>query len=284
MERSDNTRVDIGQPDELQRLTFGQIREQFRKRLAGHQLYDADKVESNRRKQQIYNSNAFGAGIQGYQTNYNPFTQQSQIESNFDYAKDNAISFLSDVGTTALSPAISSLVGNGWMRGIFPINGKLGNISKYKPYQIGEGAEAIVVDNTRGTVGKITQIPLEEMTVRNQIPHTVRSEFIGTTTSDGVSLPTYIQKKVKVLTEETFPRYIEKLDRAMQKSGFRRVNDPNVQYRAYTNGEIVVDDIAPGNVGLNWLRQPKIIDSSVQTVPEWLDMGFTLRKGGKIFR
>ena len=63
-----------------------------------------------------------------------------------------------------------------------------------------------------------------------------------------------------MLTEETFPKYIEKLDRAMQKSGFRRVNDPNVQYRAYTNGRVVVDDIAPGNVGLDWLRRPKMID------------------------
>lgn len=282
MERSDNTRVSSEQPIKLQKLTFEQIREKFRKQLAQHQLYDADEVESNKRKQQIYNYNVFGSGMQGHQTNYSPYTQQRQIDSNFNYAKDNAISFLSEAGTTALSPAISSLVGNGWMRGIFPINGKLGNISKYKPYQIGEGAEAIVVNNTKDTVGKITQIPLEEMAIRNQIPNTVKSNFIGTTTSEGVSLPTYIQKKVKVLTEETFPKYVSKLDKAMQKSGFRRVNDPNVQYRAYTNGKVVVDDIAPGNVGLNWLRQPKIIDSSVQSVPEWLDMGFILRKGGKL--
>nr|DAJ81428.1 MAG TPA: Putative creatinine amidohydrolase [Caudoviricetes sp.] len=33
---------------------------------------------------------------------------------------------------------------------------------------------------------------------------------------------------MKTLTEETFPRYVEKLDNAMARSGFRRVNDPNV--------------------------------------------------------
>lgn len=37
----------------------------------------------------------------------------------------------------------------------------------------------------------------------------------------------------------------------MQKKGFRKINDPNVQYRAYTNGNIVIDDVAPGNVGVD---------------------------------
>ena len=67
---------------------------------------------------------------------------------------------------------------------------------------------------------------------------------------------------------------------AMERSGFRRVNDPNVQYRAYTNGQVVVDDVAPGNVGLDWLRRPKMIDFNMQTVPEWTAQGFTLKNGG----
>jgi hypothetical protein len=37
----------------------------------------------------------------------------------------------------------------------------------------------------------------------------------------------------------------------MQKKGFRKINDPNVQYRAYTDGNIVIDDVAPGNVGVD---------------------------------
>ena len=97
-----------------------------------------------------------------------------------------------------------------------------------------------------------------------------------------IKLPTYIQNKVKVLTEETFPKYIDKLDRAMERSGFKRVNDPNVQYRAYTNGQVVIDDIAPGNVGLTFFRQPKIIDFNLQSVPEWIEQGFKLKKGGKL--
>lgn len=84
----------------------------------------------------------------------------------------------------------------------------------------------------------------------------------------------------RILTEQTFPKYANKLDRAMERSGFRRVNDPNVQYRAYTNGQVVVDDVAPGNVGLDWLRRPKMIDFNMQTVPEWTAQGFTLKDGG----
>ena len=128
----------------------------------------------------------------------------------------------------------------------------------------------------------MTSISRGEMAIRNGIPNTVPSRYIGYVKDRGMRLPTYVQKKVKILTEETFPKYVERLDQAMQKSGFRRVSDPNVQYRAYTNGRIVVDDISPGNVGLDWLRRPKIIDSNVQTVPEWLEMGFHLKYGGKM--
>ncbi len=68
----------------------------------------------------------------------------------------------------------------------------------------------------------------------------------------------------------------------MAKSGFKIVNDPQVQYRAYTNGQVVIDDIAPGNVGLNFFRQPRIIDFNLQTVPEWTSQGFILKRGGKL--
>ena len=167
-------------------------------------------------------------------------------------------------------------------------------IIKYANNPIGGGAEAVVINNTPTTVGKITSIPVEEMAARNAIPNTIKSKYIGYVKDRKIKLPTYIQKKVKVLTEETFPKYVDKLDKAMERSGFTRVNDPNVQYRAYTNGQVVVDDIAPGNVGLTsgnpWLdklildfiKNPRIIDSSYQTVSEWTSMGFKLKKGGKI--
>lgn len=81
----------------------------------------------------------------------------------------------------------------------------------------------------------------------------------------------------------------------MYKDGYRVVNDPQVQYRAYTNGKVVIDDISPGNIGLtsgnpqldkllpDFLKKPKIIDMAYQTIPEWLELGYQLkRNGGKL--
>ena len=186
-------------------------------------------------------------------------------------------------GVVGIAGRKSAQLYNRLTKGVFRTpsrNGALGTLKQYSRNPIGGGAEAVVVNNTPTTVGKMTSIPVEEMAARNQIPNTIPSKYIGYVKDRGVRLPTYVQRKVRVLTEETFPKYIEKLDRAMQKSGFRRVNDPNVQYRAYTNGRVVVDDIAPGNVGLDWLRRPKMIDFNMQTVPEWTAQGFTLKDGG----
>lgn len=108
----------------------------------------------------------------------------------------------------------------------------------------------------------MTSIPVEEMAARNQIPNTVPSKYIGYVKDRGTKLPTYVQRKLRILTEQTFPKYASKLD------------------RAYTNGQVVVDDVAPGNVGLDWLRRPKMIDFNMQTVPEWTAQGFTLKNGG----
>jgi len=38
----------------------------------------------------------------------------------------------------------------------------------------------------------------------------------------------------------------------MTSKGFRIVTDPKIQYRAYRNNRVVIDDISPDNVGLNW--------------------------------
>lgn len=66
-----------------------------------------------------------------------------------------------------------------------------------------------------------------------------------------------------------------------RKVVLEKVNDPNVQYRAYTNGTVVVDDVSPGNVGLTFFKKPKLLDFNFQTVPSWTSQGFTLKNGGK---
>lgn len=256
-------------------------------------IQDADKVKYYTNLQNFYNQNAFGYGLQGRPTRFNPSTPEGQqaISATFNYAKGNAVDFLANVSGAGLSSGISKIGNKAAQayskitRGVFKSpskNGALGTLKQYSKNPIGGGAEAVVIKNTPTTVGKITSIPEEEMAARNAIPNTVKSKYIGYVKDRKIKLPTYIQKKVKVLTEETFPKYVDKLDKAMERSGFTRVNDPNVQYRAYTNGQVVIDDVSPGNVGLTFFRQPKMIDFNLQSIPEWIAQGFKLKKGGKL--
>ena len=293
----DNTRVAVQIPIQSIKLTPEQIeairRRKFQETQRKNQayIYDAKKAEYYKNLQNFYNNNFFGYGVFGNQTRYDYTTPEGQaaIQSNFDYAKGNVTDFASNVAGAGIAGAVgtagrkSTQLYNRLTKGVFRApskNGALGTLKQYSKNPIGGGAEAIVVDNTPTTVGKMTSIPVEEMTARNQIPNTVPSKYIGYVKDRGTKLPTYVQKKLRILTEQTFPKYANKLDRAMERSGFRRVNDPNVQYRAYTNGQVVVDDVAPGNVGLDWLRRPKMIDFNMQTVPEWTAQGFTLKDGG----
>ena len=256
-------------------------------------IYDADKVKYYTNLQNFYNQNAFGYGLQGRPTRFNPSTPEGQqaISATFNYARGNAVDFLANVSGAGLSSGISKIGNKAAQthskitRGVFKSpskNGALGTLKQYANNPIGGGAEAVVIKNTPTTVGKITSIPVEEMAARNSIPNTIKSKYIGYVKDRKIKLPTYIQKRVKVLTEETFPKYVDKLDKAMERSGFTRVNDPNVQYRAYTNGQVVIDDVSPGNVGLTFLRQPKMIDFNLQPVSEWVAQGFKLYKGGKL--
>lgn len=256
-------------------------------------IQDADKVKYYTNLQNFYNQNAFGYGLQGRPTRFNPSTPEGQqaISATFNYAKGNAVDFLANVSGAGLSSGISKVGSKAAQayskitRGVFKSpskNGALGTLKQYSKNPIGGGAEAVVIKNTPTTVGKITSIPVEEMAARNAIPNTIKSKYIGYVKDRKIKLPTYIQKKVKVLTEETFPKYVDKLDKAMERSGFTRVNDPNVQYRAYTNGQVVIDDVSPGNVGLTFFRQPKMIDFNLQSIPEWIAQGFKLKKGGKL--
>lgn len=294
--RQDNTRVVRKtpikfklSPEQIERIKQRKIREAIKKNQA--YIYDADKAKYYRNLQNFYNNNFFGYGVFGRQTRYDPTTPEGQaaIQSNFNYAKGNAADFVGNIAGVGATGVIGNAgrksiqLYNKLTKGVFKApskNGALGTLKQYSKNPIGGGAEAVVVNNTPTTVGKMTSIPVEEMTARNQIPNTVPSKYIGYVKDRGTKLPTYVQKKLRILTEQTFPKYANKLDRAMERSGFRRVNDPNVQYRAYTNGQVVVDDVAPGNVGLDWLRRPKMIDFNMQTVPEWTAQGFTLKDGG----
>ena len=278
----DNTRVVRTQPLTF-RLTKEQqakIRQRKLQEIAKRNqavIYDTNKAKYYQNMQNFYNNNFFGYGVFGNQTHYDPSKEEDQkkIQSNFNYAKDN----VKNIGTSLITVGPASS-----FKGILPSISRrvtVGKLSTLTPYKIGQGSEAIVIRNSPTTVGKITQVGSGEMLKRNAIPNSLPLKFVGYVRDGSKRFPTFIQKKVKVLSEKTFPKYVSKLDKDMQKSGFRKVNDPNVQYRAYTNGTVVVDDVSPGNVGLTFFKKPKLLDFNLQTIPSWTSQGFTLKNGGK---
>ena len=278
----DNTRVVRTQPLTF-RLTKEQqakIRQKKLQELAKRNqavIYDTNKAKYYQNMQNFYNNNFFGYGVFGKQTHYDPSKEENQkkIQSNFNYAKDN----VKNIGTSLITVGPASS-----FKGILPSVSRrvtVGKLSALTPYKIGQGSEALVIRNSPTTVGKITWVGSGEMLKRNTIPNSLPLKFVGYVRDGSKRFPTFIQKRVKVLSEKTFPKYVSKLDKAMQKSGFRKVNDPNVQYRAYTNGTVVVDDVSPGNVGLTFFKKPKLLDFNLQTVPSWTSQGFTLKNGGK---
>ena len=278
----DNTRVVRKQPlafrlTKEQQARIRQRRLQEAARRNQSVIYDADKAKYYQNMQNFYNNNFFGYGVFGKQTHYDPSKEEDQkkIQSNFNYAKDN----VKNIGTSLITVGPASS-----FKGVLPSVSRrvtVGKLSALTPYKIGQGSEALVIRNSPTTVGKITQVGSGEMLKRNAIPNSLPLKFVGYVRDGSKRFPTFIQKRVKVLSEKTFPKYVDKLDKAMQKSGFRKVNDPNVQYRAYTNGTVVVDDVSPGNVGLTFFKKPKLLDFNLQTVPSWTSQGFTLKNGGK---
>ena len=278
----DNTRVVRKQPlafqltkEQQARIRQRKLQEASRRNQAV--IYDADKAKYYQNMQNFYNNNFFGYGVFGKQTHYDPSKEEDQkkIQSNFNYTKDN----VKNIGTSLITVGPASS-----FKGVLPSVSRrvtVGKLSALTPYKIGQGSEALVIRNSPTTVGKITQVGSGEMLKRNAIPNSLPLKFVGYVRDGSKRFPTFIQKRVKVLSEKTFPKYVDKLDKAMQKSGFRKVNDPNVQYRAYTNGAVVVDDVSPGNVGLTFFKKPKLLDFNLQTVPSWTSQGFTLKNGGK---
>ena len=278
----DNTRVIRKQPlafqltkEQQTRIKQRKLQEAVKRNQAV--IYDTDKAKYYQNMQNFYNNNFFGYGVFGKQTHYDPSKEENQkkIQSNFNYAKDN----VKNIGTSLVTAGPMS-----FFKGVLPSVSRrvtVGKLSALTPYKIGQGSEALVIRNSPTTVGKITQVGSGEMLKRNAIPNSLPLKFVGYVRDGSKRFPTFIQKKVKVLGEKTFPKYVDKLDKAMQKSGFRKVNDPNVQYRAYTNGTVVVDDVSPGNVGLTFFKKPKLLDFNLQTVPSWTSQGFTLKNGGK---
>lgn len=239
-------------------------------------IYDADKAKMYRDKQNMYNSTLFGPSSP---TNYDATTEEGQkkIDAAFEQTANNAKELVMNAAGAIVSSPFIGLIPRGR-----PIGGSIGRIEYLRPFKIGGGAEAEVFDNGVGSVIKVGSISKRQMALRNSFPNVQKSVYIGTSKSPYAKLNAFRQKRLKITTPKTFNKIIKKLDKKMEKAGFKKVKDPQVQYRAYTNGKYVIDDISPDNVGTTLFGSPRIVDMSVQTVPEWLALGYTLKKGGRL--
>lgn len=66
----------------------------------------------------------------------------------------------------------------------------------------------------------------------------------------------------------------------MTSKGWRKVIHPNLQGTGYTNGNWVVTDLGPGNVGKDLLGRLRLTDFSLETMPQFrLAMQ---KRGGKL--
>ena len=70
--------------------------------------------------------------------------------------------------------------------------GTIGNLSKLMPRKIGQGAEAIVINNSPTTVAKITDIGSGELVKRNKIPNSVPLTFMGYVRDGKNRFPTFL--------------------------------------------------------------------------------------------
>lgn len=269
----DRTRVDRRvpipirmSPEQVRAFQLRKLQEATLKKQAN--LSDANKSEYYKNLQNFYNQNIFGNGLQGQWTNfdYNTAEGQQAIQSTYDYAYNNAEQFITSAGLGMIPSTINNAV-----KGVLPkTGGYLGKVGHYNKYKIGQGAEAIAIRNSPFTVGKFSVIPVREMNVRNAIPNTVPSRYIGHASYYGRTMPTYLQRKVRILNNNNYGKHIKRLDKAMKKKGFEVFEDPLVVHRAYTDGKVVIDDIGPNNVGLDMFNRPKLIDFSMTPMETWV--------------
>lgn len=253
-ELNDKTRVFL-KPIEL-------IQQQIPIQPKQYQIQNTDQIEKYKNLQNFYNTNFWGYGVGGQQTNYNPSIPEGRtaIQANFNYAKDNAKNFAETLLTAGATEGIGQAVK--WAT---------------TPVEIGQGAEAIVSSAPLSTkVTKVTTIPRTEMHVRNTVPGALKSNYIGTSSG----LNTYTQSKVKILSKEQLAKASKTLEKIMTSRGWKKITHPNLQGVGYTNGNWVVSDLGLGNIGRDMLGRVRLTDFSIETMPAFR-MAMQ-KRGGKL--
>lgn len=266
IEKSDNTRVVqsivVNPPTPEQQRKIDERRRQEMLRQNVDQLWDTNQLRYFENLQNFYNNNIWFNGL-SHQTNIDPHTVQGQaaIQSNFDYAKQNAQNFVEQLAVAGIGEGVGQAVR--WA---------------ITPVETGRGAEAVVSSAPASTrVIKVTTIPRDEMHLRNQVPGALRSDYVGT--SNG--LTTYTQSKVRILSADQIKKVTKSLENLMKSKGWRRITHPNLDGLGFTNGRYVVSDLGVGNIGQDLLGRPRLVDFVIETVP---DFRIAIQKQGGTFK
>lgn len=234
--KRDNTRVHIQEEIKPTKLTPAQQEALYRQQTQKNQSHisDANKSKFYAALQDNYNQNIFYHGFTGRRTNFNPNTEEGQqaIQDTYDYAKGNAKDFIGEIvmpySTGKISDAISDAYKT-YRWGFLPkqkvarATNNLGTLEEFQPHVVASGAESMVAPLNKGQVVKASVISPKEMALKNEVPHSLPHQILGYIKDGKNTLRVYAQKKVKPLTEKTFPKYLKKLDKAMFKQDYKIV-------------------------------------------------------------
>ena len=276
----DNTRVQ--KPQIV--LPFKLSREQLAKQLVKKnqaRIYDKDKADYYRNLQRAYNSNFFGFGVFGNQTNYDSTTQEGQkaIESNFDYARSNAMNTMANLVLTGATAQIGSTI-----RGFTPFTngrrtiGTMDQVNKLK--KIGKGSEAIVAKDSPFTVLKVFQSGGHgSIEAKNNIPGFMKLNFKGYIKDGSQRMSTFTQQMGKPIKDKEYFKAVKSITKKMKRQGFEKVKDdsnPTDNVFVNWNKQQAIGEIDKSKIMKDWLNRFRISDAVSFSVPEWLDLGYTL--------
>ena len=246
-------------------------------------VYDKDAYDKAVKIQNFTNSNVWANGLDRRPTYYNPSTPKAQaaIQSNFDYGKLQVENLGWSLLPVAKVPgkAMYSFAKN-IIKSFRPVTSRLTTFEALLPYQIGEGAEAVVFRNSPSTVGKVMfYSPKEETLARNKVPTFEKISYKGDVNYDGDYFPVYEQRTLRMPTAEEYPKYEAQLIDEILKSGWRQVEDP-ANNLVFTNGKMYITDIARENVGITKKGKPKLIDVGLLSPEDYFD--YIYKNGGTL--
>lgn len=250
-----STPIIIEVPERVQninKLVKEKAEQEERLRRQG-QIYDLDLIDQTRRNQSRYNDNAlFGSGIEGIQTNVNPYTLQGQniVQDNIDYAYEK--------GKIAAETLLSEAALAGAVEGARAAY-------RYLTYPriIGRGGESVVISSRISPYVKgITTKSAEEIEELNKYPWIVKREVLGQTRN---GLTKYRAYKVR-----PFKKHDPKLMADMNETILRespelieyRIEGMSPEELAYLdqNGN-VINDIWASNIGSRF-GEKKVFDAT----------------------